>query len=309
VSPPGNPTAYLNLIVPVVVDNQVAGLPRSLAQPGSTPECHPGFLQFMSRMAEMATRYARNQMLRQMVGQQQLWVQLEGFARDCHASLNPIEVAYRVANDGRRLIDCDRVSVGIRYGWKVRVESISAPTWSRSGPTRRPDAEAVRRGHQVGREAHLQRQEGRQSSTARRRPRRLSCREQQQAAGGAVARATSARAPTTRRCRVRRSSWSASSAAAAEQLFARLEVIGRHASTALYNAVEHRRIPMRFVWMPIAAVQEGLAARRRPSSTPSRRRGAAHSALIFVPYPLKMDATGQLLPEVRRWVYAPTKGR
>ena len=56
------------------------------------------------------------------MGQQQLWVQLEGFARDCHASLNPIEVAYRVANDGRRLIDCDRVSVGIRYGRRVTVE-------------------------------------------------------------------------------------------------------------------------------------------------------------------------------------------
>src|SRR5262249_45616722 len=28
---------------------------------------------------------------------------------------------------------------------------------------------------------------------------------------------------------------------------------------------------------------------------------------IFVPYPLKMDANGQLLPETRRWVYSLTE--
>ena len=43
-----------------------------------------------------------------------LWVQLEGFARAIHSSLNPTEVAFQVANEGRRLIQCDRVSVAAR---------------------------------------------------------------------------------------------------------------------------------------------------------------------------------------------------
>ena len=51
--------------------------------------------------------------------------------------------------------------------------------------------------------------------------------------------------------------------AAPEQLFARLEVIGRHATPALYNAVEHRRIPFRFVWMPLAKIQEGLGGKAK----------------------------------------------
>ena len=46
-------------------------------------------------------------------------------------------------------------------------------------------------------------------------------------------------------------------AANAEQMLARLEVIGRHATSALYNAAEHRRIPMRFIWLPLAAILVG----------------------------------------------------
>src|SRR2546421_11108865 len=79
----------------------------------------------MMNMAELATRFSRNNMPRQMVGQQQLWVQLEAFARQTHSSLNPIEAGYLVANEGRRLIECDRVSIGVRYGRKVKVEAIS----------------------------------------------------------------------------------------------------------------------------------------------------------------------------------------
>ena len=42
------------------------------------------------------------------------------------------------------------------------------------------------------------------------------------------------------------------------QLVARLDVVAKHATSALYNAVEHRRIPGRFIWMPLARLQEGL---------------------------------------------------
>src|SRR5207249_8162497 len=70
-------------------------------------------------------RYIRNQLMGQMAGQQQVWTQLEAFARQIHASLKPLEVSYIVANEGRRLIDCDRVSVGVRYGQRAKVEAVS----------------------------------------------------------------------------------------------------------------------------------------------------------------------------------------
>ena len=74
-----------------------------------------------------------------------------------------------------------------------------------------------------------------------------------------------------------------------EQQFARLEVIARHATPALYNAAEYRRIPMRFIWMPIAKVQDGLGGKTKAIIT-SVAVGLALFilAMLFVPYPLKM---------------------
>ncbi len=94
-----------------------------------------------------------------------------------------------------------------------------------------------------------------------------------------------------------------------EQLVARLEVVGKHATAALYNAVEHRRIPMRFLWMPLAKVQEGLGGKAR-AITFAIIAGvlALFAVLYFVPYQLKMDAQGKLLPEERLYIFSPRKG-
>src|SRR5262249_14167906 len=99
-------------------------------------------------------------------------------------------------------------------------------------------------------------------------------------------------------------------ASAPEQLLARLEVVGRHATAALYNAAEHRRIPLRYLWQPIAKVQEGLGGKAR-AITFGVTAGVLLLllAMIFVPYPLKMDAKGQLLPEDRRYIYSPVEGQ
>ena len=82
-------------------------------------------------MAGLASGYTRNHQLRQMVGQQAVWTQLEAFAKQVHNSLNPTEVAYHVANEGRRLIECDRLCVGVRHGRKATVEAVSgADVWA-----------------------------------------------------------------------------------------------------------------------------------------------------------------------------------
>src|SRR5207302_1388684 len=120
-----NPTDFLTLLAPIIVDKQCAGLVEVWQDPNRGADAQRGFLQFLVRMAGLAAGYTRNHQLRQMVGQQQVWTQLEAFARQTHNSLNPTEVAYMVANEGRRLIERDRVSVGLRFGKKTVVEAIS----------------------------------------------------------------------------------------------------------------------------------------------------------------------------------------
>src|SRR5262249_11590047 len=78
---PGNPTDYMILLAPILVDKTVAGLVEIWQDADRSPDAQRGFLQFLVRMAELASSYTRNHQLRQMVGQQQLWTQLEAFAR------------------------------------------------------------------------------------------------------------------------------------------------------------------------------------------------------------------------------------
>ena len=80
-----------------------------------------------------------------MTGQEQVWTQLEAFTRQVHGSLNPQEVAYEVANKGRRLIECDRVSVAVRYGGRVSIEAVSGADVVESAPTSSPHARLCHR--------------------------------------------------------------------------------------------------------------------------------------------------------------------
>jgi hypothetical protein len=98
-------------------------------------------------------------------------------------------------------------------------------------------------------------------------------------------------------------------AAAPDQMVARLEVVARHAASALYNAAEHKRIPMRFLWMPLAKLQDGLGGKAKAIWTII---GVAFLvfvlAMVFVPYPLKMEANGTMLPIQRAWLFPPAPG-
>src|SRR5204862_513839 len=95
-----------------------------------------------------------------------------------------------------------------------------------------------------------------------------------------------------------------------EALIARLDVVGRHASPALYNAQEYRRIPMRFLWLPLAYVQDGLGGKTKAIVTAvAAAVVAVVLALIFVQFPLKMEANGPLVPRERNYIYAPIPGK
>jgi hypothetical protein len=58
---PGNLTEYLLLLVPIQVDNQVAGLLEVWQAPDRHPSAVPGYLQFMMRMGSLACGYLRKE--------------------------------------------------------------------------------------------------------------------------------------------------------------------------------------------------------------------------------------------------------
>jgi hypothetical protein len=302
---PGNPTDYVMLLAPIIYDKQIVGIVEIWQDPNRGADAQRGFLQFMMRMAGLASNYTRNHQLRQMVGQQQIWIQLEAFARLVHGTLNPTEVAYHTVNEGRRLVEADRVSVAVRQGFHPQVLAISGAdvVEKRSNLVQLMRAlfEAV-----IDWGEKLVYSGTKDDALP---PRVL------KALDGYLAESNSKfltvmPLPDERESSRKKKPRSAimmesfETGSDLEQKVARLEVIGRHATSALYNAAEYRRIPMRFIWGPLAKVQDGLGGKAQAIVT---LIGVALvllvAAMIFVPYPLRMEAIGPLQPRVRETLY------
>jgi hypothetical protein len=307
---PGNPTDFLLLLVPIILNEQVAGLIEVWQSPGRPANAIGGFLRYMGLMADLGARYQRNQMLGQMAGQQQLWTQLEAFSRQIHGSLNPIEVAYLVANEGRRLIACDRVSVGVRHGRKVTIDAISGAdvVEKRSNLVllmRKLTDRVIHWGEKLifsgTKDDSLPPKvlEALDAYLAESASKLLVIQPLKDERDGETKRLS--RAALVMEC--------FDPPAEPQQMIARLDVVARHATSSLYNSVEHRRIPMRFLWLPLAALQEGVGGKAKAITLAvALGLSAVAGAMYAVPYPLKMESNGLLLTKVRRVVYSPVEG-
>ena len=121
----GNPTDSLVVLSPLRSDGAIEGLVEIFQRPDSPPATQRGYLRFLDQMADLAGEWLKTQKLRQFSDRHSLWAQADHFSRLVHESLHLRETAYAVANEGRRLIGCDRVSVAISKGRKCEVEAVS----------------------------------------------------------------------------------------------------------------------------------------------------------------------------------------
>ncbi len=305
---PGNPTDHLLLLVPVIQNEQVVGLLEVFQNPSRPLNAVQGFLQYMSLMADLCSRYLRHQRMTQLAGQQQLWTQLEAYARQVHGSLNPTEVAYLVANEGRRLVECDRVSVAIRSGARTRIEAVSGAdvvekrsnlvklmrtlcdhvlAWGEKLVFNGTIDDSLPPKVLASMNEYLHESNSKL----------LVIQPLKDERDGKDSRKP-ARAAVVMECFDPPNEM--------QPLLDRLDVVTRHATSALYNAVEYRRIPMRMLWMPLAKAQEGLGGKARAIwMLVCLSLTMLLAVLILLPYPLKMDANGQLVPVVRQKLYPP----
>jgi hypothetical protein len=121
----GNPTGCLLVIGALRTELEMVGLVEIFQRPETQPEVQQGFLNFLLKMCQMAGDFLKGHQLRKFSDRQVLWSKLEDFTRIVHASLEPLEAAYTIANESRRLIDCDRVSVALSKGRTCKIEAVS----------------------------------------------------------------------------------------------------------------------------------------------------------------------------------------
>src|SRR5262249_47461965 len=75
--PAGNPTEFVVLIAPVLLEKETVGLVEVWQDTRWDPRAQRLCLNYLVQMAGYAANYVRNQQGRKLVGQEQLWTQLE----------------------------------------------------------------------------------------------------------------------------------------------------------------------------------------------------------------------------------------
>lgn len=303
---PGNPTDTILLLAPVVIRQKAVALLEVWLDAATTPDLQAAFLQFLIGMAHHAAIYLRNQQLQAITGRQTIWDRLQGFSQRVHDSLDLSAVAYTVANEGRELIACDRLTVARRCACRARIEAISGV--DRVEPRATQVQLLGRLCEHVLNWGEVVVYRGVRDDTLP--PLVLQALDTYLAHSPCqLLTVLPLRAGTARPQFVLVAECFELSDAA-EPLLDRLELVGRHARTALDNAAAYHRIPLRWLWRRLLELQDGLGG---PAvlwtGLIATLVVALCVALWTVPWPLKMAATGQLLPRERRWLYPPVEGQ
>jgi biotin carboxyl carrier protein len=305
-----NLTSHGLLLAPVLVEKKVVGLVEVWLAPIADGPGRRNLARFLAEMAGFLAAYLHGNQWQALLQQQQLWTQLETFTRQIHSSLDPHVVAQWVANEGRRLLQCDQLSVALQWGKTTEVAAISG-----AGVVER-NSKLVRSlqslcecvldwGEKVVHQG-----------------------KKDESLPPAVAHALDAYLAETN-CTLlivlplghsRENEKSKPHAAlvaeshepsfSIDHLESRLETVARQAAPALGNALQVARMPLQGLSRMLAHLRE-WASRRKLARLCLYALPVAVliGVLVFVRIPLRLEAKGQLLPVQRQMVYATLHGK
>ena len=309
---PLNPSEYLVLLCPLKSDQETIGVVEIFQRSGARPTVERGWLRFVGSMAVHAENYLKTHRLREFSQRQNLWSQLEGFTRSVHRGLNPRQIAYTIANEGRRLIECDRVSVALVKGRKATLEAVSGqdsfdrraneirllnklatvvvrtgePLWY-SGDTSdfAPQVEAAVQEYVDV--AH--------SKIVAVLPLKEPASSDEKAPPGKIVGALVVE--------------QIEEARSEEWLKERANVVCEHAGTALANAIEHHSLFLMPVWKLLGKTSVIVKLRNLPKTLLAAGLvTAALLALCYIPADFEIESRGTLEPVIRRDVFASLDG-
>ena len=121
----GNPSQYLLVVAPLSGGAQTAGIIEVFQRPNSAPNIQRGYQRFLDQMAGLIGEWLKGRTLQKVSDRQEMWKKADHFARLAHDNLEMRDTAFTIANEGRQLIGCDRVSLAIKKGGKCKVQAIS----------------------------------------------------------------------------------------------------------------------------------------------------------------------------------------
>ena len=122
-----NDPPFLLLLSPVHDREKNCRGALELIQRGSiSAQAQEGYLRFMTQVAQLFQRWNEHQDLAKLSQDVGVWDNRIAFINESHRSIDPDETAYSIANEARRLLKCDRVSVGRWNGRRCKIKAISS---------------------------------------------------------------------------------------------------------------------------------------------------------------------------------------
>jgi multidrug efflux pump subunit AcrA (membrane-fusion protein)/GAF domain-containing protein len=119
-----HPSDLLVIGAPIERSGARQGLIEVFHQPNH-PDVERGYLKFLQQVSAVAGGYLERRQIVTLDSQQSALEQVDRFSRAVHESLEPVACAFVLANEARRIIGCDRVSVLVRRGRTLRLEAVS----------------------------------------------------------------------------------------------------------------------------------------------------------------------------------------
>jgi hypothetical protein len=323
-----NPTDLLVVAAPIDRAGTRAGLIEIFHQ-RNAPEVERGYLKFLEEVTQPARTFLDRQQLVTLDSQQTALVQVDRFSRAVHETLDPVSTAFVLANEARRIIGCDRVSVLVKRGRKLRLEAVSGqesierrasavqavealvrvvakagdPLWHPDPATELPP--------QIEEELEVYVDESHATALAiipleKPKPTPVVQTGGVDAVAVAKAEATPKTAPEPIGAIV--AEWFSSSTFEGGKR-ARVELVAEHGRVALANALAHTSLPLYPLLNFLGKSRALTTARNLPKTILAiLATAAAILALVLVPADLRLEGKGTLEPVHHRDVFAGIDG-
>ncbi len=308
-----NPTLHVLAIAPVQQEERCVALLECLLAADSQPREQQACLRVLGEMAQIAASFESQPSLESLVPDASWWGRLDEFACSSHSTLQPQQAAYTIANDGRLVADCDRLSVLVKRGRKYRVMAVSGQgSINRRAASVRLLEELVTRALTADTrlvyptqindlppqledivEAYVD------HSAVKEMAALALCDPGQEDAPD-----------ENRRPSERKIGAIVAERFSGERLsLDRVEAVARHAACSLRNIQEHRGVFLLPLWKGLGRGLKGVGLGSWPRLLIAGLLCAvAVIALILVQADFDLAAEGTLQPEVRRYVFAPLDG-
>lgn len=119
--------SFLMLFSPVFSRKEQCCGTLELVQRGNiSTKAQEGYLRFLSQISQLFQRWFEQQDLANLNNRTDRWNERMDFVNEVHGSIHFDEASYAIANESRRLLNCDRVSVGKWNGSKCKIKAISS---------------------------------------------------------------------------------------------------------------------------------------------------------------------------------------